>query len=419
MTIAHTTLPNGLRVVTDTIPHVETASLGMWVGVGTRHEHAAVNGVSHFLEHMAFKGTTRRSATQIAEEIENVGGYLNAYTSREATAYYARVLQNDCVLAMDILADILQHSTFDATEFEREQGVIIQEIGQANDTPDDIVFDYFQETLYPNQAMGWPTLGTEEIIRRLTPADISNYMRSTYSPADMVLAAAGNIDHQTIVELAGKLFNALPTGKRPQTPAAQYVGGDKRALRDLEQVHVILGFEGVPFGHQDYHALSLLSTLLGGGMSSRLFQEIREKRGLVYSVYSYTSSYRDNGLFAIYAGTGPDEVAELLPATCAVLKQSLTGFTEQELTRAKSQLKATLLMGLESTSGRCERLANQFLIYGRHIPTPEIVAKIEAVTLADVQQLLGRLLQSKPTLTTLGPIQKVMGYEAICEQLRG
>jgi predicted Zn-dependent peptidase len=390
----------------------------MWVGVGTRHEHAAVNGVSHFLEHMAFKGTTRRSATQIAEEIENVGGYLNAYTSRETTAYYARVLQNDCMLAMDIVADILQHSTFDATEFEREQGVIIQEIGQANDTPDDIVFDYFQETLYPNQPMGWPTLGTEEIVRRLTPADIGSYMQSAYSPAHMVLAAAGNIDHQTIVEMASKLFNALPAGTRPKTAAAQYIGGDKRVERDLEQVHMILGFEGVPFGHKDYHTLSLLSTLLGGGMSSRLFQEIREKRGLVYSVYSYTSSYRDSGLLAIYAGTGPDEVAELLPATCAVLKQSLAGFTAQELTRAKTQLKATLLMGLESTSGRCERLANQFLIYGRHIPTPEIIAKIEAVTLADIQQLLGRLLQSKPTLTTLGPIQNVMPYEALCEQLK-
>jgi predicted Zn-dependent peptidase len=404
--------------VTDAIPHVETLSLGLWVNVGTRHEMPEINGISHFLEHMAFKGTARRSAIQIAEEIENVGGYLNAYTGRETTAYYGRILKENGPLVIDILADILQHSTFDATEFNREQGVILQEIGQSNDTPDDIVFDYFQEALYPNQTMGLPTLGTEEIIRRLTPTEIDTYLKSTYNPGDMVFAAAGNLDHDAIVKMVDIHFNALPQGANKQNDKAEYVGGDKRIARDLEQVHLLMGFEGVPFGHDNYYVFSVLSMILGGGMASRLFQEIREKRGLVYSVYSYNTHYRDNGVFAIYAGTGPDEVAELVPATCDVLKTSLNGFSPEEISRAKAQIKASLLMSLESTSGRCERLANQTLIYGRNVPVSEVITKIDAVTLTDLTRVLEGLLQSKPTLTALGPIENVMPYDALLNELR-
>lgn len=417
MACQKTVLKNGLTVVTDSIDSVKTVSLGVWVGVGTRHETKAQNGISHLLEHMAFKGTTTRTAKGIAEEIENVGGYLNAYTSRETTAYYARVLADDTSLATDIVADILQNSTFDPGEFEKEQSVVIQEIGQANDTPDDIVFDHFQHTCFPNHPMGWPTLGTAEVVQSLTPSMVQKYMNTLYGAKQMVFSAAGAVDHGEIVALSEKYFKQLPTDCANTVSPAKYAGGDYREQKDLEQVHVVLGFEGLPYNHPHYYTLSLLSTLLGGGMSSRLFQEIREKRGLVYSIYSYTSSYADTGIFGIYAGTGADEVAELLPVVCEQLVTLGSTIQLDELTRAKAQLKAGMLMGLESTSNRCERLANQYLLYGRHIPVEEIIQKIEAVSIADIQSLAMHIFKGKPTLTTLGPVQNVLSYSNVCDLL--
>src|SRR5258708_3297504 len=271
-----------------------------------RHEPAAINGVGHLLQHMAFKGTERASALAIAEEIEAVGGHLNAYTSREHTAYYAKVLKEDAPLAVDILADILQHSVFDPEELDRERTVILQEIGQAIDTPDDIIFDLFQERAYPDQAMGRPVLGRADIIGRIGRDTVAAYLHENYAAPRMVLAAAGNIDHDSLVAHAERVFAALPRVSAARTEPAIYVGGELREQRDLEQVHVALGFNGLAYTDPDHYAASVLSTALGGGMSSRLFQEIREKRGLVYTIYSFAHGYRDSGVFGVYAGTGPD-----------------------------------------------------------------------------------------------------------------
>jgi predicted Zn-dependent peptidase len=413
-----TTLANGLRVVTEDMPWVETVSLGVWVDVGTRNEPAAINGVAHLLEHMAFKGTERRSARAIAEEIENVGGHLNAYTSREQTAFYAKVLKEDVPLGVDILSDILQHSTFDPEELERERTVIIQEIGQAQDTPDDVIFDKFQECAYPGQAMGRPVLGEAEIIKTIDRASVAGYMSQHYSADRMVLSAAGALDHDRLVELAQRSFIDLPPYRGEPVEAARYQGGDLREDKDLEQVHLVLGFPGVSYADDDYYVASTLSTILGGGMSSRLFQEIREKRGLVYTVYSFASSYADGGIFGVYAGTGEDEVEELMPVLCDEIVKSADTMTEQEVARARAQLKASILMGLESTSSRCEHVASQLLIYGRPIESKELVRKIDEVDLGAVRRLARKIFAGAPTFTALGPIAKVDGFDRILDRLK-
>ena len=287
MTIRSTTLENGLRVVSDPMLSVESVSLGIWVDVGTRHENPKINGISHLLEHMAFKGTKRRSALAIAEEIEAVGGYINAYTTRESTAYYVRVLKKDVELGLDLLADILQNSTMETDELERERAVILQEIHQANDNPDDVIFDNFQETAYPEQAMGLQILGNAKVVSSLGRELVVDYMNDHYNSNTMVLSAAGKIDHDELVNLAHNSFKNLPPGRKAIEEPALYAGGQNLKTRTLEQAHIILGFEGVSYEDPDFHATSVLSTLLGGGMSSRLFQEIREKRGLAYSIYSF------------------------------------------------------------------------------------------------------------------------------------
>jgi predicted Zn-dependent peptidase len=410
-------LANGLRVATDRIDTVDTVSLGIWVDVGTRHEPAEVNGVAHFLEHMAFKGTRRRSALAIAEEIEAVGGHLNAYTSRESTAYYAKVLKEDVPLAVDVLADILQNSTFEPEEMERERTVILQEIGQANDTPDDIVFDHFQECAYPDQAMGRPVLGKPEIIRKIERETVIDYLRSHYGARRMVLAAAGNLDHDRIVGLADNLLGGLPAERPATSEPARYAGGDRREQRDLEQLHLVLGFPGVVLGDPDYYAASVLSTAFGGGMSSRLFQEIREKRGLVYTIHSFVHGYRDGGLFGIYAGTGEAEVAELVPAMCNEVIRLDDGLTPVELNRAKTQMRAGLLMSLESTSARCEQLAQHLLIHGTPFDPVEIVRHIEAVDGDAVRRVLARWRSAPPTLAALGPLSSLEAFDRVRDRL--
>jgi len=397
-----TTLSNGLRVATDSISHVETATLGVWVDVGSRHESPAINGVSHFLEHMAFKGTQRRTARQIAEEIENVGGYLNAYTSRESTAYHARILKGDVPLAMDLIADILLNSTFDTEEFAREQSVILQEIGQTEDTPDDIIFDYFQALCYPDHPLGQPILGTEAIVRSLTPEIVKGYMTSRYGAKQMVLSAAGNVNHNSIVKLAESLFSELAPDRPSLILPAAYVGGESIVKKDLEQTHVLLGFEGISTHHPDYYAASILSSILGGGMSSRLFQEIREKRGLVYSIYTFSSTYEDSGIFGVYANTSPHQMKALMPLMREELRKVTLSLTAEEIERAKAQYAAGLLMSLENTNGRCEQLASQMLIFGRPIPTEEMMEKITAVTANQLTDLAGRLFSGKSTLAIIG-----------------
>ena len=413
MTTQLSTLANGLRVATDRIDTVDTVSLGIWVDVGTRHEQADINGVAHFLEHMAFKGTARRSALTIAEEIEAVGGHLNAYTSRESTAYYAKVLKEDVQLALDILSDILQNSTFQPEEIERERAVILQEIGQANDTPDDIVFDHFQECAYPDQAMGRPVLGSPEIIRKIERETVIGYLRKHYGAQRMVLAAAGHVDHDRLADLADNLLGGLPAERPATTEPAYYAGGDRREQRDLEQLHLVLGFPGVVLGDPDYYAASVLSTALGGGMSSRLFQEIREKRGLVYTIHSFVHGYSDGGLFGIYAGTGESEAAELVPAICNEVIRIEDGLTPIELNRAKTQMKAGLLMSLESSSARCEQLAQHLLIHGKPFDPLDIVGRIETVDDAAIRRVVARWRAAPPTLAALGPLSRLEEFDHV------
>jgi predicted Zn-dependent peptidase len=412
-----TRLPNGLTVVSEMMPRVETVSIGAYVNAGTRHEAAAENGVSHFLEHMAFKGTEKRDAAAIAREIENVGGHLNAYTSRENTAYYAKVLKEDLGLAADILGDILTHSAFVPEELERERGVILQEIGQANDTPDDIIFDHFQSTAYATQAMGRPVLGTEDTIKAMSREALTGYMRRHYGPQRMVVAAAGALEHEALLDLVRQHFADLPSAEEAAMEAARYTGGEFREERDLDQVHLVLGFPSVSATDPLHTPTQLLSTLLGGGMSSRLFQEIREKRGLVYSIYSFASPFQDGGVFAVYAGTGEDQAEELVPVALEELRKVQHDVTEDELNRAKAQLRASLLMSLESTGSRCEQLARQLQVYGRIIPVEETKARIAGVTVEQVQAAAARMFRAAPTLAALGPAGKVPGLPAIAEKL--
>ncbi len=404
MTVTVSTLANGLRVATDTMTTVETVSLGMWVGVGTRHERKAENGVSHLLEHMAFKGTARRSAGQIAREIEAVGGFLNAYTAREVTAYYAKVLKEDTALAVDILADILTGSVFDAAELERERTVILQEIGQAQDVPEDVVFDLFQETAFPAQAMGRSILGRPEVIRSLPRDAVAGWMAERYRAPAMVLAAAGHIEHEQLLGLAERYFASLPTAEAALPEAARYAGGELRENRDLEQAHVVLGCEGPGFGEAGFYPAQVFSTLYGGGMSSRLFQEVREKRGLVYSIYSFASSAADTGLVGVYAGTAGERVDEVLAIVRGELEDLAGGGPGGgELARARAQLRASLLMARESTSARCEQLAQQLLIHGRPVPPEELTERVDGVGAADVAAIAARCAAAPPSLVVLGP----------------
>jgi predicted Zn-dependent peptidase len=412
-----TRLSSGLTVVTETMDRVETVSFGAYVATGTRNETEAENGASHFLEHMAFKGTARRTAAEIAEAIENVGGNINAYTAREQTAYYVKLLKEDLALGADIIGDILTHSTFAPEELERERGVILQEIGQANDTPDDIIFDRFQETAYPGQPMGRPVLGTEAGIRSMARGQLTGYMHRHYAAGNVVVAAAGALQHETVVELARKHFADLPTDMPGRFVPGAYAGGEFRESRELDQVHIVLGFPSVSFADPDYYPALLLSTLLGGGMSSRLFQEIREKRGLVYSIYSFAAPFIDGGVFGIYAGTGEQEAEELMPVTLAELRKVQKDVTQEELNRARAQVKAGLLMSLESTGSRCEQVARQMQVFGRVIPTEETVAKLNAVTLDDIRRTALRIFGGKPTLATLGPADRVPALPAITDRL--
>jgi predicted Zn-dependent peptidase len=412
-----TTLPSGLTVVTETMDRVETVSLGAYVASGTRHEEASQNGVSHFLEHMAFKGTERRNAAEIAEAVENVGGHINAYTAREQTAYYVKMLKEDLALGADIIGDILTHSVFAPEEVERERGVILQEIGQANDTPDDIIFDHFQEAAYPGQPMGRPVLGTEEIIRGMSRQEISGYMKRNYAAKNVVVAATGALEHERAVDLVAQHFADLPADMPGAASAGVYGGGEFREGRDLDQVHIVLGFPGMGYSDPDYYPALMLSTLLGGGMSSRLFQEIREKRGLVYSIYSFTAPYLDGGLFGIYAGTGEEEAAELVPVTLEELARVQVDVAESEVRRARTQVKASLLMSLESTGSRCEQLARQLQVFGRVIPMAETIAKIDAVGVEDVRRTAARLFRGRPTLAAMGPADRVPGLPHIADRL--
>jgi predicted Zn-dependent peptidase len=418
MTINVTTIGNGMTVVTDPMPHLESAAIGVWVGTGSRSERADEHGVSHLLEHMAFKGTARRTARQIAEEIEAVGGEINAATSVETTAYYARILKDDVDLAVDILADILNESSFDAEELEREQHVIVQEIGASQDTPEDLVFDRLQERAFPEQAIGRPILGTPETVRSFGRAELSHYLQSHYRGPSMVLAAAGNIDHAHVLDLARERFGNLPSEPTPAHEAARYRGGDWREERDLQEAQVTIAFEGCSYASPDHYAAQVLAAVLGGGMSSRLFQEIREKHGLCYSISAFHWAYADTGLFGVHAATGEDDLGNLMPMMIDEIERSIGDIEEDEIARARAQMRAGLLMSLESPAARAGQLGRQILVHGRPLTSSEIIERIDRVTVDDVRRLAEKTFrQSPPSVALIGPVGDALSADAIQTRL--
>lgn len=418
MSVEVSRLPSGLAVVTDAMPHLETASLGVWVGSGSRFEEADEHGISHLLEHMAFKGTSRRTAREIVETIEAVGGDLNAGTGVEITAYYARVLKADVPLALDVLSDILTDPAFDPEELTREQNVIVQEIGAAEDTPDDIVFDHLQSTAFPDQAVGRSILGTPATVRSLTGRRLRGYLGRTYRAPDMVIAAAGAIDHATVLAEAERRFAKFNGAAAPPPLPARYRGGSRIEARDLEQVHVAMALEGLPQRDPDLYSLHVFTNVVGGGMSSRLFQEVREVRGLCYAIYAFHSPYADTGLFGLYAGTDQIDAPELMRVVIGEIESAAETLNEAEVARAKAQMKAGILIALESSSARAEQLARQLITHGRPIPVEEIVAKVDAVTVESARAA-GRALigRSRPALAVLGRGRGLESVATIAESL--
>jgi predicted Zn-dependent peptidase len=408
-----------MTVITDDMPHLESASLGIWVKAGSRSETAREHGISHMLEHMAFKGTSTRSALEIAEAIENVGGDLNAATSVEHTGYFARVLKEDVPLAGDILADILQNSVFAPEELDREQQVIVQEIGAARDNPDDHVFDLFQQAAYPEQPIGRTILGTVESVRSFSPETIREYMRRNYVGDQMVVCAAGNVDHEALVEIAQNRFHDMRANGAPVPEKANYVGGEQRLLSDHEQAHIVLGFEGRAYNSDGFYAAQILASILGGGMSSRLFQEVREKRGLCYSVYAFHWAFADSGIFGVAASTGEDEVTDLLPVVLDELVKATETITDEEVLRVRNQIRAGLLMSLESPSSRAGQLARQQILWGRPIPLQETVDRINRITAERVKLIARQIFdKGKMSLAGIGPVAKLPDYDAIASRLK-
>ena len=412
-----TTLENGLTIATDRLDSVQTVTVGLWNRAGSRYEDAKNNGVAHFLEHMVFKGTTTRDALAIAKEIENVGGYLNAYTSNEITAYYARVMKDDAAMGLDIVSDLLLNPVFPAGELEKERGVIIQEIGMYMDDPQSLVGLNAQRTAYGDHPLGWPILGPEGLIATMPRQTMIDFLHDHYAPNAMVLCASGAVEHNRIVDQAHKIFGGLKSKETLAPQAATYHGGDHRMAKDLEQTNLILAFEGVDYFKDDFYTLSVLGVILGDGMSSRLFQEIREKRGLVYSISTFIDAYADSGLFGVHAGTGPDSMAELMPVLCDSLVDAAGTFLPEEINRAKAQFRAQNVMALESTFRRAEKLAHNIIKMGRVVPLEETLAKIESVDAAKMDALAKKIFSGKPTFATVGPLGQVEAFEQIEKRL--
>ena len=420
MNVEITRLQSGLTIVTQNMPHLESVALGVWIKSGSRNETTDEHGIAHLLEHMAFKGTARRSARDIAEQIENVGGELNAATSTETTSYYARVLKDHVPLAIDILADILTESAFDEEELEREKHVILQEIGAANDTPDDLVFDRFSEVAYRDQTIGRPILGTPETVKSFRPDQIRGYLSRNYTTDRMFIVAAGAVDHDTLVKQVEDRFSLLPTkpSVEPVFEPARYSGGEIRETRDLMDTQLLLGFEGKAYHMRDFYCSQILANILGGGMSSRLFQEVREHRGLCYSVYAFHWGFSDTGIFGIHAATGGEDLPKLVPVILDELRKSSEVIHQQEIDRARAQIRAQLLMGQESPAARAGQIARQMILYGRIIPNGEMMERLEGITTQRLTDLAGRLFfDTVPTLSAIGPIEKLASLTDITASL--
>lgn len=412
------TLPNGLRIATDAMSSLETAAIGLWVNVGARHETQDQNGIAHFLEHMAFKGTARRSALQIASEIEDVGGYLNAYTSNESTAYYARVLKADVPLALDVIADITLNPAFETREIEIERGVILQEIGQMLDTPDDVVFEWLQETAFPSQPLGRSILGTSERVGAFDAADLRRFVGAHYHPGQMILSAAGAVDHDAIVAQAKALFGHLEARPVSAFEPAKFSGGERREIEDLEQVHLAFAFEAESWHSKDLHVAQTWAGAMGGGMSSRLFQKLREEHGMCYTVDAQAGAHEDTGLITVYAGTSAEQVGDLARYTMDELKRSAEDLTEAEVARIRAQRRAGLLMGLEGPWARTQHMARMLALYGKVPQMGEMVAEIDAVTLDRVKTYAGNLaMGGKMAMAVYGQAEATPSVEELRERL--
>lgn len=402
-TFQESTLPSGLRVATERLPGVETVSLSIATAVGARYEAKHENGLSHLLEHMAFKGTSTMNARQIAESFDDMGASFNAYTSLEHTVYYARVLKEDAAKALALLTDILTDSVFDEAELERERQVILQEISMHNDQPEDVVFDAFHELAFPDHPLGRSILGPRALVAQYSRTEVADYMHKFYTAPAMVVSAAGAVDHEHIAALATQRLSSLPT--RPAVPfdRTQVVGGERHVRKDLEQLHLMLGLPAFGFHDPDHAALQLYATMLGGGGSSNLFQEVREKRGLAYSVYAFNTTYADTGLLGVYAGVSEEQAPEVMPVVIEQILATAEKATEAQLYRAKQQQKTALFMTRESTTAMAEWIGRHLLDYGRYRPAAELAARVDAVTIEDIRRVSRRLLNNGPPVwTSLG-----------------
>ncbi|MFC6488139.1 M16 family metallopeptidase [Nitratireductor sp. GCM10026969] len=418
MNVEVSRLSNGLTVATETLPNLESVAMGIWVKSGSRHEREDEHGIAHLLEHMAFKGTGKRSALQIATDIEDVGGEINAATSVETTAFFARVLRDDLPLAIDILTDILTDSRFDPLELEREQHVILQEIGAAQDTPDDCVFDRFTETAFRHQAIGRSILGTPETVESFSSPQLHSFLKRQYGAERMVVVAAGGVDHESFVRQVEERLGSFREKAEAVVPQyAHYVGGDYREHRDLMDAQIILGFEGRAYHVRDFYASQVLSMILGGGMSSRLFQEVRERRGLCYAVYAFHWGFSDTGIFGVHAATGKGDIEELIPVILKELQMAGERIDQAELDRARAQYRAGLMMSRESPASRASQIARQLLLYGRPIGTDELMDRLAGLTVDRLADLSGRLFTSRPTITAIGPVGALASFETIHDRL--
>ena len=407
MNIDLVTLKNGLRIGVDEMSNVETVCIAVFVNTGSRNEEISNNGISHFLEHMAFKGTKTRNAQQIAQEFDDIGGRINAYTSRERTVYYVKILKKDVKFATEFLADILQNSTFDKEELEKERGVILQEIAMTNDTPDDIIFDYFQETAYPNQSLGRSILGSEDNVKSFKQSDLQNYIDKQYNNKNIAITASGNIKKEDFIKYVEDSFVNLANNNINQVESGIYKGGTFKKEKDLEQTNLILGFKGISYLDDKFYHCQILSSILGGGMSSRLFQEVREKRGLAYSIYAFNYANSDSGSFGIYSATNPAKSNELIKVTLEELNKITNNISDEELDRAKSQLTAGILMSSESNNNRSQKIGSDILIHNRVRPYDEIVKKILDIDKKDVINLAQDIFSSNKTFSAIGKVKNI------------
>ncbi|MFF4157149.1 M16 family metallopeptidase [Streptomyces sp. NPDC001678] len=414
-TVRRTTLPGGLRVVTETLPSVRSATFGIWANVGSRDETPALNGATHYLEHLLFKGTAKRSALDISAALDAVGGEMNAFTAKEYTCYYARVLDTDLPLAIDVVCDMLTGSLIDPADVDAERGVILEEIAMTEDDPGDCVHDLFAHTMLGDTPLGRPVLGTVDTINALTRDQVARFYKKHYDPTRLVVAAAGNVDHAKVVrqvraafEKAGALgrTDAVPMDPRSGAKTIRTAGRVEVLGRRTEQAHVVLGMPGISRTDERRWALGVLNTALGGGMSSRLFQEVREKRGLAYSVYSYTSGFADCGLFGVYAGCRPNQVHDVLRICRDELDKVATeGLSDEEIGRAIGQLSGSTVLGLEDTGALMNRIGKSELCWGDQMSVSDMLARIAAVTPDEIREVARDVLGQRPSLSVIGPLK--------------